>query len=109
MVTGTRSGCRARPAMVRSMYDDSRPVSEIREALNAVRATGSIREALGLHGTAPEPDGVAGAFSWDASPPREPWPRRLARANWILIFTIAGSIAAVATAVIAYLTLVKPG
>lgn len=90
------------------MHDDPRPVSEIREALNAVRDTGSPREALGLHGMAPEPDGAAGAFFWDASPPRTPWPRRLARANWMLIFTIAGSVAAVAAVVIGYLTRMKP-
>jgi hypothetical protein len=95
--------------MVRSMHDDSRPVSELREALNAVRATGSIRGALnGVYGTAPEPEDPADGFVWDASPPPEPWPRRLARANWILIFTIVGSAAAVVGVIIAYLALVKP-
>jgi hypothetical protein len=78
------------------MHDDSRPVSEIREALNAARDSGSIREALGLHGTAPEstPD-PAGDFFWDASPLREPWPRRLGRANWVLILTAATVIVAI--------------
>jgi hypothetical protein len=92
------------------MHDDSRPVSEIREALNAARDSGSIPETLGLHGTAPEstPD-PAGDFFWDASPLRDPWPRRLGRANWVLIATVVGSAAAVAGAVIGYLTLVKPG
>jgi len=90
------------------MHDDSRPVSELREALDTARATGSIREALDLHGMAPEPDGAVGDFFWDASPPREPWLQHLARANWILIFTIAGSIAAVAGVIIAYLAWMKP-
>jgi len=89
------------------MHDDSRPVSELREALDAVRATGSIREALhAVHGTAPEPDGPADDFSWPVPPRRRLWPRRLGRALrrvdvWILIATVAGVI-------IAYLTLVKP-
>lgn len=89
------------------MHDDSRPVSELREALDAARDTDSIREALDLRGMAPEPDDAADG-SWDATPPREPWPRRLARANWILIFTIAGSIAAVAGVIVAYLAWMKP-
>lgn len=91
------------------MYDDSRPASELREALNAVRATGSIREALnGVYETAPEPDDPADGFFWDATPPPEPWLRRVVRANWTLIFTIVGSAATVAGVIIAYLALVKP-
>jgi hypothetical protein len=92
----------------RLMAPRKRTGSDLGEALDAVRATGSLREALdAAAGTAPEPDGAAD-FSWDASPPREPWPRRLARANWILIFTIVGSIAAVAGVIIAYLAWMKP-
>jgi hypothetical protein len=91
------------------MRDDFRQVSELREALDAA-ATGSIREALDAnHGMAPEPDGPDGAFFWDASPPREPWLRRVARANWLLITTVVGSAAAVAIAVMTYLLLAKPG
>lgn len=83
--------------------------SDLGEALEAARVTGSIREALdAAGGTTPEPVGATDGFFWDASPPREPWPRRLARANWVLIFTIVGTIAAVAGVIIAYLTLVKP-
>ncbi len=90
------------------MHDDSRPVSELREALDAVRDTGSIREALNaVHGTAPAPEGSADDFSWPVPPRQRQWPRRLGRVLirvdvWILIVGIIGLL-------IAYLTLVKPG
>jgi hypothetical protein len=91
------------------MRDDSRPASELREALDAVRATGSIGEALdAVHGTAPEPDQSADDFFWDAAAPRELWLRRLGRANWVLIFTIVGTIGTVTGAIIAYLAWMKP-
>jgi hypothetical protein len=69
-----------------------------------------MREALdAAHGTFPESDEPAKEFACpDFTPPREPWLQRLARANWGLVFTIVGSTAAVAGAVMAYLTLVQP-
>jgi hypothetical protein len=92
------------------MRDDSRPASELREALDAVLlVTGSIREALdAVHGTAPEPDESADDFFWDAGAPRELWLRRLGQANWVLIFTIVGTIAIVAGVIVADLAWMKP-
>jgi hypothetical protein len=93
----------------RLMPPRKRAGSELGEALAAARGAGELREALdAARGTAPEPDDAADVPFWDASPPREPWPRRLARANWILIFTIVGSIAGVAAVIVAYLAWMKP-
>ena len=54
-------------------------------------------------GRLPEPDQSADDFFWDAAAPRELWLRRLGRANWVLIFTIVGTIGTVTGAIIAYL------
>jgi hypothetical protein len=91
------------------MYDDSRPASELREALNAVCATGSIREALDdVYGTAPEPDESAVDFSWVGSgrAPQRRWPRQLGLT--LVRVDVLILIATVACAIIAYLALVKP-
>ena len=109
--------------MVPAMNDDYRVTSELDrltpprkrarsdlgEALDAVRATGSIREALdAARGTAPEPADPAGDFAWpDAAPLRErQWPRRLGRTMtrvdvWLLIMAII-------TVVVTYLAWMKP-
>jgi hypothetical protein len=115
-------------AIVRVMYDDDYRVTSVPyrvmpqrkrpgpsglgEALDAARP--DVREALdAANGTAPEPSPAAGDFSWAASRPARQWSRRLGRAlsrkdNWTLIIITIGVIAGVATAVIGYLTLVKP-
>ena len=115
-----------RPAMVRAMYDDDfrvtselyrlmpprkRTRSDIGDALDAARASGSIREALDTaSGTIPDP-AEAGGVSWP-DPPAARQRRRLchvlAQANWLLITTVIGTIATVAGVFIAYLAWVKP-
>jgi hypothetical protein len=95
----------------RLMPPRKRPRSEIGQALDA--AGGSVREALdAANGTAPDPAEPGGA-TWPDPPAARQRLRRLgralARANWLLIATVAGTIATVAGVVIACLTLVKPG
>jgi hypothetical protein len=82
---------------------------DLGEALDAVRASGSVREALdAASGMVPAPADPADNFSWPGTtaPRQRRWPRCLVRALgrvdvWILVATVAG-------VVIAYLTLVKP-
>jgi hypothetical protein len=97
----------------RIMPPRKRAGSDIGQALDAARASGSVREALdAASGTAPDAPEADGAFWPDTSAAR-PRTRRLGRAlvraNWLLIATVVGSAAAVAGAVIGYLALVKPG
>lgn len=119
----SRARCRRRPArcaaIVRAMYDDDyvssvpyrlmsprkRTGSDIGRALDAVKASGSAREALdAASGTALEPAGPAADLSWT---PPEPSPlrrcsRSLGRVDvWILIVGLVGLV-------IAYLAWMKP-
>jgi hypothetical protein len=86
----------------RLMPPRKQPRSELREALEAAKDTGSIREALNAaDGAFPEPADSAGGLAWpDAVPAREPRARRLGRtltrANWVLILAIVGTIGTVA-------------
>jgi hypothetical protein len=109
------------------MHDDYRVTSELYrlmlprkragsgdlgQALDAVGATGSLREALDANRrTDPDPADPDGDFSWP-DPPRQ-WLQRVRRAlmrmdTWMLIVAVAGVIATVAGAVVAYLAWVKP-
>ena len=92
----------------RLMPPRKRARSDLGEALDAVRDSGSVREALdAVNGTDPEPADDTG-FYWPDTPalgPRQ-WPGRLGRALgrvdvWILIVGIIG-------VVIAYLALILP-
>jgi hypothetical protein len=93
----------------RLMPPRKRTRSDLGEALGAVRATGSLREALdAAGGTAPDPADPAGDFAWpNAAPLRErQWPRRLGRTMarvdvWLLIMAII-------TVVVTYLAWMKP-
>lgn len=96
----------------RLMPPRKRAGSDIGKALDAVRASGSVREALDApSGTAPDPTEEDAVF-WSDPPAARQWPRRLGRAltrvNWVLILTIVGTIATVAGAVIATLAWLKP-
>ncbi len=107
-------GRAAAPAIVPAMYDDDYVSSELYrlapprkrirsgdlgEALDAVRATGGIREALGAaNGTGPGPADDSAVF-WPATRQRQ-WPRRLGRFlarvdTWTLIVTTVGVIVGV--------------
>jgi hypothetical protein len=113
MVPAMDDAYRVTSGLYRLMPPRKRARSDLATALDAVGASGSVGDALdAASGTAPDPAEADGVF-WSDPPEARQWLRRLGRAlvraNWLLIATVVGSAAAVAGAVIGYLTLVKPG